>query len=119
MGTRIHLQLMAGMEPNMERCFRCKMETKEEGGVEGRGERKKIEKRKWENSSEAHGKRSDGGPQESSLPRAPLQCSRVAPERPLQKVRKSHWDLLKLLSVVPACDAVIADWCVLAGAGVC
>lgn len=82
------------------------------------GERDKIKKRKKGKLS-GQPERGDGSPQASSLPRAPLQCSRVAPESPLQKVCKSHWDLLKLLLVVPACDAVIADWRVLAAAGVC
>lgn len=84
-----------------------------EGEVRG-GERGKIKKGE---KGKVGGKRGDGGVQASSLRRAPLQCSRVAPESPLQKARKSHWDLLKLLLVVPACDAVSADWRTLAGLG--
>lgn len=80
------------------------------------GERDKIKKGK---KGKVSRKRGDGGAQASSLPRAPLQCSRVTSESPLQEARKSHWDPLKLLLVVPACDAIIADWCLLAGAGVC
>lgn len=65
------------------------------------------------------GREVTGVPRRAASPgRAPLQRSAVTPESPLQKVHKSHWDLLKLLSVVPARDAVIANWCVLAGAGV-